>query len=141
MRAESQAAAACSMASEERSSTATSPARTRRGKAHPDMAETPGEPHAVSVIAWDIPTAVVVGEKFRMKVGIKCAHECDLANVDFGVFDEKETQVATGTLPAERWPGTTGLHVAEVDLEAPSAEGLHTWSVKSASRTDGEVTH
>jgi len=99
------------------------------------------EPHALSVVAWDIPSAIVAGEKFRMKVGIKCADECDFANNEFGVFDENGTQIATGTLPAERWPGTTGLHVTEVELEAPSGEGLHTWSIKSPSRTNGEVTH
>jgi hypothetical protein len=97
--------------------------------------------HAVNVVAWDIPTAIVVREKFRIKVGVKCAHECDLANTDFGVYDHEGTQVAAGTFPVERWPGTTALHVAEVELEAPSAEGLYTWSVRSPSRTDGEVTH
>ena len=106
------------------------------------MEETPvDDAHAVNVVAWDIPSTIVAGEKFRMKIGIKCAHECDLANTDYGIFDEKGTQIATGTLPAESWPGTTGLHVAEVELEAPAAEGLYTWSVKSPSRTDGEVTH
>jgi hypothetical protein len=99
------------------------------------MAETPVEPHAVNVVAWDVPSAIVVGEKFRIKVGIKCDHECDLANTDFGVYDQEGTQVAAGTLPVERWPGTTGLHVAEVALEAPAAEGLYTWSVKSSSTT------
>jgi len=103
--------------------------------------ESTAEPHDVNVVAWDIPTAIVVGEPFRMKVGVKCAHECDLANVDFGIFDENGTQVAAGRLPAERWPGTTGLHVAEIELEAPAAEGLYTWSVKSPCRIDGEVTH
>jgi len=104
--------------------------------------------HAVNVVAWDIPSAIVAGETFQMKIGVKCAHECDLANMDFGIFDEKGTQIATGTLPAESWPGTTGLHVAEVELEAPAAEGLYTWSVKSPSTklgtspgTDGELTH
>jgi hypothetical protein len=106
-----------------------------------DGAESPVKPHLVNVVAWDIPSAIVVGEKFRMKIGIKCADECDLANTDFGIYDHEGAQLATGTLPAERWPGTTGLHVAEVELEAPSAEGLYTWSVKSLSRTDGEVTH
>jgi hypothetical protein len=102
--------------------------------------EAPITSHAVSVVAWDIPSAVVVGETFRMKVGIKCADECDLANTEFGIFDESGTQVGTGTLPAERWPGTV-LHVAEVELDAPGKEGLYTWSVKSPSGTNGEVTH
>ena len=99
------------------------------------------EPHAISVVAWDIPSAIVAGETFRMKIGVKCAGECDLANMAFGIFDQEGTQIATGTLPAERWPGTTGLHVAEVELDAPRAEGLHTWSVASFFRTDGEANH
>ena len=104
--------------------------------------------HAVNVVVWDVPSAIVVDEKFSIKVGIKCAHECDLANTTFGVFDEKGAQVATAKLPAERWPGTTGLHVAEVELEAPDAEGLYHWSVKSPSTTlgtspgaEGEIAH
>jgi len=103
--------------------------------------------HAVSVVAWDIPSAIVVGEKFRMKVGIKCANECDLANTEFGIFDERGTQVGAGTLPAECWPGTV-LHVAEVELEAPAKEALHTWSVKvhsaslkASSEPECEIVH
>ena len=89
--------------------------------------------HAVSVVAWDIPSAIVVGETFRMKVGIKCADECDLANTEFGIFDHDGTQVAARMLPAERWPGTTGLHVTEIDLQAPATEGLYTWTVRGPS--------
>lgn len=102
--------------------------------------------HAVSVVAWDIPSAIVVGETFRMKVGIKCADECALANMEFGIFDQDGVQVATRTLPAERWPGTTGLHVAEVELHAPANEGLYTWTVRGPSTglgasADDEVAH
>ena len=103
--------------------------------------------HAVSVVAWDIPSAIVVGEKFGMKVGIKCANECDLANTEFGIFDESGTQVGAGTLPAERWPGTV-LHVVEVELEAPAEAALYTWSVKvrstslqTNSEPEGEIVH
>ena len=88
------------------------------------------KPHTTSVLVWDIPSTVVAGERFRMKVGIKCSNECHLTNRDFGIYDHTGAQVATGTLPGDRWPGTTGLHVAEVELEAPGAEGLYTWSVK-----------
>ena len=62
---------------------------------------------------WDIPSAIVAGERFRIKVGIKCSNECHLTNTDFGIYDDEGAQVATGTLPDERWPGTTGLYVAE----------------------------
>jgi hypothetical protein len=88
------------------------------------------KPHTTNVVAWDIPSAVVAGERFRIKVGIKCSNECHLTNRDFGIYDHKGAQVATGTLPGDRWPGTTGLYFAEVELEAPAAEGLYTWSVK-----------
>jgi hypothetical protein len=88
------------------------------------------KPHTTHVVAWDAPSAVVVGERFRMKVGIKCPNECDLTNGDFGIYDHEGTQVARGTLTGDRWPGTSGLYVAEVELEAPAREGLYTWSVR-----------
>ena len=89
--------------------------------------------HTMSVVAWDIPSAIVAGERFRMKVGIKCSNECQLTNTRFGIYDHEGAQVATGTLPDQHWPGTTGLYVAEVELEAPAGEGLYTWSVKGPS--------
>jgi len=95
------------------------------------------KPHTTSVLAWDIPSAIVAGERFRMKVGVKCSNECHLTNGDFGIYDHEGTQVATGALPGDRWPGTTGLYVAEVELEAPAAEGLYTWSVKGVRSVVG----
>jgi len=77
-----------------------------------------------------------------MKVGIKCSNgsngsnDCQLTNRDFGIYDHEGAQVATGTVPGDRWPGTTGLYVAEVELQAPAAEGLYTWSVKGP-QSDG----
>jgi hypothetical protein len=87
-------------------------------------------PHGTSVVVWDVPSAIVAGERFRITVGIKCSSGCHLANTDFGIYDEAGAQIATGTLPDERWPGTTGLYVAEIELEAPAGEGLYTWSVR-----------
>jgi len=97
------------------------------------------KPHTTSVLAWDIPSAVVAGERFRMKVGIKCSDECQLTNRDFGVYDHTGAEVATGTLSGDRWPGTTGLYVAEVELEAPAAEGLYAWSVKGPQSDGSDV--
>jgi len=98
------------------------------------------KPHNTHVVAWDAPSAVVVGERFRMKVGIKCPNECDLTNRDFGIYDHEGAQVSSGTLTGERWPGTSGLYVAEVELQAPAREGLYTWSV-SAQGSDVGVAH
>jgi hypothetical protein len=97
-------------------------------------------PHPTYVVAWDIPTNVVVREKFTVKIGIKCSNGCSLANSPFGLYDHEGTQVAAGTLPDEQWPDTVGLYVAEVELEAPASEGLYTWSVKRA-QSDLEVPH
>ena len=110
----------------------------------PDISEpvvdAPVAPHTTNVVVWDIPSAVVVRERFRIKVGIKCADECDLTNSGFEIHDHEGTRAATGTLTGDRWPGTAGLYVAEVELEAPAAEGLYTWSV-NAPGSDGEVPH
>ena len=89
------------------------------------------KPHTTSVVAWDTPSAVVAGERFRTNVGIKCSGECDLKNRDFGIYDHEGRHVATATLRGDRWPGTTGLYFAEVELEAPASEGLYTWIVNS----------
>ena len=100
-------------------------------KAPPDSVEEDiGAPHTTHVVAWDIPTSVVVREKFAIKVGIKCSGGCSLANSHFGIHDHEGIQVVVGTLPDEQWPDTVGLYVAEVELEAPVSEGLYTWSVK-----------
>jgi hypothetical protein len=41
--------------------------------------------HTTHVVVWDLPSAIVVGERFRMKVGIKCSSECHLANRNFEI--------------------------------------------------------
>ena len=89
--------------------------------------------HTTSVVAWDVPPAIVAGERFRMKVGIKCSDECRLTNRSVGIYDHEGAQVGTGVLPGDPWPGTTGLYVTEVEVEAPSGEGLYSWSVKGPS--------
>lgn len=114
---------------------------TSTGDVSPDVVDAGAETtHATSVVAWDIPSTVVAGERFRMRVGIKCSNECPLPDSGFGVYDHEGAQIATGALSGDRWPGTTGLHVAEVELEAPAAEGLYTWSVKGP-RPDAGILH
>jgi hypothetical protein len=95
------------------------------------------KPHTTSLIAWDTPSAIVAGERFRIKVGIKCSSECHLNNSHFEIYDHKGTQVATGTLPGDIWPGTTGLYFAEVELQAPAEDGFYTWSGKCPGLDDG----
>jgi len=90
------------------------------------------EAHTTSIVVWDVPTSLVVGETFRVKVGIKCSAECRLANAPFGIHDHQGARVADGALPGDLWPGTTGLYVAEVELHAPVEQGLYAWSARAA---------
>jgi hypothetical protein len=98
------------------------------------------KPHTMHVVAWDTPSAVVVGERFKMKVGIKCSSECNLAKRSFGIYDHDGKQIASSTLTGDRWPGTAGLYAAEVELEAPPCEGLYTWTIRAAG-SDTELAH
>ena len=93
--------------------------------------------HATNVAVWDIPSAIVAGERFRMKIGVKCADGCDLTHADFAIVDEEGAQLVAATLPGDLWPGTTGLYVAEVELAAPATEGLYTWTVTVPSTALG----
>ena len=98
----------------------------------PTVANTP---HTTSVAAWDVPQTVVPGEHFRMKVGMKCAENCSLGGMTFAVFNQEGACVARGAASGDVWPGTIGLYVAEVELEAPGEEGLYTWSVRNTPAT------
>jgi hypothetical protein len=97
------------------------------------------KPHTTSVVVWDIPSAVVIGERFRTKIGFKCSSECQLTNRAFGIYDHNGTRIADGSLSGDRWPGT-GLYSAEVELQAPPEEGLYTWSA-SCPGSDAEIPH
>jgi hypothetical protein len=87
-------------------------------------------PHATRVVVWDVPSAVVAGERFRIKLGIKCSSECSLTRREVIVNDHQGLRVATMALPADIWEGTTGLHASDVEIQAPADEGHYTWSVE-----------
>jgi len=92
------------------------------------------KPHTTRALAWDIPSAVVTGETFEIKIGIKCSSECVFANKAFAIHNDEGVEVAAGILPGEIWPGTSGLYFSAVELKAPSAAGLYHWSLKCAGR-------
>jgi hypothetical protein len=94
------------------------------------------KPHTTSLAVWDIPSAVLAGERFKIKVGIKCSSECDLKNRNFEIYNHEGAQVGTVKLSGDRWPGT-GLHFAELELDAPAAEDLYTWSIRCAGLSVG----
>jgi hypothetical protein len=93
--------------------------------------------HQVSVVVWDVPSAIAAGETFRFKVGVKCSSDCSLTGWLFEIQDEHGGQMAEGALGGQPWPGTTALYYAEVQARAPTVEGLHDWMVDVPGLTSG----
>ena len=114
-----------------------SPAVVKDGVSYAESSKTLSitvTPHTTRVLAWDIPSTVVAGDKFKIKVGIKCSSECKFTDKAFAIYDHEDTKVGSGTLSGDVWPGTSGLHFATVELKAPSSADLYQWSVKSAGK-------
>lgn len=88
-------------------------------------------PHKTRVVVWDTPSAIECGEKFRVKIGVKCSSECRPDGWAFEVRDHDGNELARARLNENPWPGTAALHYAEVDFTAPDTEGLYTWEAKA----------
>ena len=92
------------------------------------------KPHTTRVLAWDVPPTVIAGDRFKIKVGIKCSSECRFADKAFAIYDHEGAEIAAGLLSDEILPGTTGLYFATVELKAPSSADLYQWSVRSTGK-------
>jgi hypothetical protein len=88
-------------------------------------------PHATSLAVWDHPSPVVIGARFKLKVGAQCSSACaSLQGQEIEIHDETDAVVASAPLSTSPWPETNALYWAEVDLTAPGTAGHHTWTVK-----------
>jgi hypothetical protein len=96
-----------------------------------------GEPHAVQLTAWDVPSATVAGERFRVSVGVKCPAGCNLGGRELSLFDQAGSRIGTVKLGHEIWPGTEALYFAEVEARAPLTAGSHQWEARIAGRDSG----
>ena len=85
-------------------------------------------PHAPTMAVWDVPSPVVMGTSFGVKVGVKCSAACPMTGGLVEVRDEEGRTIGEGRLSETPWPDTTALHAAEVDLIAPGVEGMFSWS-------------
>jgi hypothetical protein len=92
--------------------------------------------HAASVNVWDLPSAIAAGDRFRLKVGIKCSAGCNLIGRNFSVFDHEGAQVGAGSL-LDIWPGTGALYFAEIEAQAPRAIGYYRWQVEAPGSDAG----
>jgi hypothetical protein len=88
--------------------------------------------HATSLVVWDVPTAVVPGEPFKLKVGVKCSSDCRQAHRRFTIVDERGEEVAASAVGAEVWPKSTALYFTELELSAPPGEGVARWEARCA---------
>jgi len=89
------------------------------------------KPHSTRVVAWDAPPAIECGERFSLKLGVKCSSECLPEGWELEVYDHDGKKQTTVTLSADTWPGSAALYYAEVDLQAPDAEGLYAWEARA----------
>jgi len=87
-------------------------------------------PQQTSLAAWAIPSPVVTGQRFAIKAGAKSAMACDLNGRVIEVRDETGAVMARGNLGPMPWPGTTALYWAELELQAPPAAGMFSWSIR-----------
>ena len=91
--------------------------------------------HTVELTAWDVPSAIGAGERFKVAVGAKCSAGCDLGGRELSIFDHEGSLAGTVKLGHDVWPGTEALHFAEVEARAPLEAGSHQWEAKIAGWT------
>ena len=97
-------------------------------------------PHATSLAVWDIPSPVVIGASFTIKVGARSSGAHSLKGAAVEVRNQNGEPVAAGTLGDTPWSGTTALYWTDVNVTAPTSDGIASWSVAFAP-TGVEVPH
>ena len=60
--------------------------------------------HTTRINVWDTPPAIGLGERFAIKVGVKCTCGCTLAGQPFTVHDDTGAEIAAGVLGADILP-------------------------------------
>jgi hypothetical protein len=87
------------------------------------------KPQATSLAVWDIPSPVVTGERFAIKVGAKSSTGITLGGTSVEICDAAGTPLAQGRLGEAPLPGTSALYWTDLELTAP-AVGMHAWSAR-----------
>jgi hypothetical protein len=90
-------------------------------------------PLETSLAVWAIPSPVVTGRPFAIKVGAKSAAGCNLTGARIAVCDAAGGVLAYGVLGDTPWPGTSGLYWTGLTLIAPAVAGMFSWSVEFAA--------
>ena len=98
-------------------------------------------PHTTSLAVWGVPSPVVTGASFRVRVGARSSAGCALGGERIVVRDEAARLVGEGIVGDEPVRGTSALYPAEVELTGPDTEGLASWSVVFAGTERTELPH
>lgn len=97
-------------------------------------------PHTTSLAVWGVPSPVVMGERFSIKVGAKSSAACELKGKKILVSDSSGAVIAQGCLRETPWPGTSALYWTDVEMPAPAQEGMF-WCTVSFAAADVETPH
>jgi hypothetical protein len=97
-------------------------------------------PHTTSLAVWGVPSPVVMGERFSIKVGAKSSAACALKGKKILISDQASAVIAHGYLQETPWPGTSALYWTDVEVPAPAQEGMFWCTVKFAA-ADVETPH
>jgi hypothetical protein len=97
-------------------------------------------PHTTSLAVWGVPSPVVIGERFSIKVGAKSSAACELKGKKILVSDSSGAVIAQGCLQETPWPGTSALYWTDVEMPAPEQEGMF-WCTVSFAAADVETPH
>jgi hypothetical protein len=87
-------------------------------------------PVGTSLAIWDVPSPVIVGARFAVKVGAKSREACLLKGATVDILDDAGVLVGSGQLGEVPWEGTCGLYWTEVELPAPVREGIVSWQAR-----------
>jgi hypothetical protein len=124
------------------SSRARTPPRSRWLSAEMDTNEqqsasgsSASEPHSTRPGVWGVPSAIDSGATFRFKVGVSCAHGCRAEDWLVEIRDGDGRSLANASLGDTPWPGTAALYYAELEIRAPTADGLYEWEAYVARAT------
>ena len=98
-------------------------------------------PHRTSIAVWDVPSPVVKETAFTVTVGAKCAAGCQLVGQPGIVRNQKGSAVGQGAIEEGPWPGTTALYATQVQLTAPTSEGVHLWTVETTIAFHSDQLH
>ncbi len=98
------------------------------------------KPNATSLAVWAVPSPVVMGERFSVKVGAKSAAGCELGGRRIQISDQSGRLLGQGQLQATPWPGTSALYWTEVEVLSPDREGMF-WCTVNFAADDVETPH